>query len=292
MAYALHLSCIERAAARAQPGAASWSSRKAGVGAMRKLVKIYGERNTNTNYLAKLIALNLDATQIPGTVPNGIDRLAQVLPGNELIRDCYHKLAYAKTLGWKHTRVKPLSELRRYSLVTDGTALITITKNPYSWLLSLYEHPYHQYYSHKPDFEGFLTTPWKTVRRDNVPASSLTPVELWNVKNRSYVQSDDDCLLNLTSEGILKDPEQVIRTISRRYGIPLKTGRFTNYEKSTKEPGKSNGWYRSYYLSEQWREQLSSRAIAIINDSIDTDLMAYFDYPVLPTRRVRAAKSG
>lgn len=259
---------------------------------MGKLVKIYGERNTNTNYLARLIELNLDAFLIPGTVPNGINRLLQVLPGDELIRDCYFRVAYPKTLGWKHTRVKPVAQLRRYSLVTDGTAFITITKNPYSWLLSLHKHPYHQSYSHKPDFERFLTTPWKTLGRDNVPASSLTPVELWNVKNRSYVQSDDDCVLNLTSEGIIADPEHVIRMISRRFDVPLKTERFINHEHSTKERGKNNSWYRRYYLSEQWQEQLSSRAIAIINESIDTDLMAYFDYAVLPARRVRAAKSG
>lgn len=32
------------------------------------LIKMYGERNTGTNYLAKLIDLNLHASQLPGVM--------------------------------------------------------------------------------------------------------------------------------------------------------------------------------------------------------------------------------
>ena len=36
---------------------------------MVKKIKVYGERNTNTNFLEQLIRLNLDVTQMPGVVP-------------------------------------------------------------------------------------------------------------------------------------------------------------------------------------------------------------------------------
>ncbi len=256
---------------------------------MRKRVKIYGERNTSTNYLSKLIALNLDATEIPGTAPPRINTLQTVLPGNEFIRDFYFKLAYSKTLGWKHTRVKPLSVLRRYRLATDRTAFVTITKNPYSWLLSLHQHPYHQYYVETPEFEVFLTTPWKTIRRDNVPARALTPIELWNVKNRSYVQSGYPQLLNLTSEEILGNAQHVIQTISDRFAIPMKTSGFVNYERSTKEAGKTHAYYRDYYLCERWKDKLSDEAIGLINESVDADLMARFGYRMLPSHAASTA---
>jgi hypothetical protein len=250
---------------------------------MKKLIKLYGERNTSTNYLSKLIELNLDAIEIPGTVPPRIGDLPDTVPGNELVRDIYFRLAYAKTLGWKHTRVKPFSALRHYRLVRDRTVFVTITKNPYSWLLSLHQRPYHQRYSDRPAFEEFLRRRWKTVWRDNLAAASLLPVELWNVKNRSYVQSGHPDILNLTSEAILNDPEQVIRTMSDRYTIPMKQSAFVNYERSTKEAGKNNAYYRDYYLCERWRDKLSDEAVAIINESLDDDLMTRFGYCRLPT---------
>ena len=125
---------------------------------VKKLIKLYGERNTNTNYISKLIQLNLDAEEVPGIVPSHVMGF-RIRPGMELIRDIYFSLTYKKNLGWKHTRVKPASELRKYAILKSDISFLTITKNPYSWLLSLYRNPYHQYHKKKPDFETFLHTP-------------------------------------------------------------------------------------------------------------------------------------
>jgi len=76
-----------------------------------KLIKIYGERNTNTNYMSKLIELNLNAIEIPGVVPPIIMKMQKVFPGKELVRDIYFYLTYGKTLGWKHTSIKPPNKL-------------------------------------------------------------------------------------------------------------------------------------------------------------------------------------
>jgi hypothetical protein len=158
---------------------------------MLHLIKIYGERNTNTNYMSKLIELNLNAIEVPGVVPPIIMKMQKVLPGNELVRDIYFYLTYRKNLGWKHTCVKPPEELNQYKSVISNLIFLTITKNPYSWLLSLYRRPYHQYYSDNPSFETFLQRQWKTIGRDNVKNAPITPVELWNIKNKSYLQLHD-----------------------------------------------------------------------------------------------------
>ena len=50
---------------------------------MSRRIKIYGERNTNTNYLEQLIRLNLDAEQIPGVVPTYLKTIQKILPGKE-----------------------------------------------------------------------------------------------------------------------------------------------------------------------------------------------------------------
>ncbi len=252
-------------------------------GPMNTLIKIYGERNTNTNYLSQLIKLNLDAYEIPGVVPPTIMSLQEILPGKELVRDIYFKLTYGRNLGWKHSRVKPIYILKRYSIVRNNNiAFITITKNPYSWALSLYRNPYHQYYSKKLNFETFLRTPWKTVDRDNTKRWLSNPIELWNIKNSSYLQLSELNALNITTESIFVNPETAIEKIYKTFSIRKISDVFVNYEKSTKEKIKDFNYYKNYYLNEKWRDELSMDAISIINEAVDKTLMSNFGYKVLP----------
>jgi len=248
---------------------------------MTHLIKMYGERNTNTNYMSKLIQLNLDAQELPGVAPPSVIKLQKILPGHEMVRDIYFWLTYKHNLGWKHTRVKPVSELVKYEILQKNVHFLTITKNPYSWLLSLYRRPYHQYYKVKPDFETFLLTPFETVGRDNCKKILSSPVELWNIKNSSYLQLSELNGLNITTESIFENAEAVINKISVRFSIPIISSRFINYEESTKDKTKNNSYYKDYYLNERWRDSLSTTAIDIINAAVDKDLIKHFGYEVL-----------
>lgn len=248
----------------------------------KPLIKIYGERNTGTNYLSQLIRLNLDVDELPGVVPLYVLLLQFLLPGRERVRDIYFNLTYHKNLGWKHTLVKPAIVLSSYSLYSDNLSFVTITKNPYAWLLSLYKRPYHQYYQHKPDFETFLTSPWQTIDRDNVPLMLPSPVELWNLKNASYLQlSDIFPVLNMRYEDLVANPGQTIELMAQTFAYHWKTARFTDYHKSTKEKSKDSNFYRDYYLQERWKAKLSPQAIALINERLDDDLVRHFGYEKL-----------
>jgi len=248
---------------------------------MNKLIKIYGERNTNTNYMSQLIKLNLDIQELPGSVPPSVMKLQDILPGEELVRDIYFYLTYRHNLGWKHACAKPMSVLKKYTITRNNLCYLSITKNPYSWLLSLYRRPYHQYYSKKPGFEEFLKTPWLTVGRDNLKRTLKSPIELWNIKNSSYLQLAGPNTLNITTESIFEDPEAVIDTISSRFSVNTLSNGFVNYENSTKNESKDTSYYRDYYLNEKWRNKLSAEAISIINVSVDKPLMDAFGYQVL-----------
>ncbi len=249
---------------------------------MKKLIKIYGERNTNTNYMSKLIKLNLNIKEVPGVVPPIVTKIQKIMPGNELVRDIYFYFTYGKNLGWKHTCVKPQEKLNKYKLTSSSLVFLTITKNPYSWLLSLYRRPYHQYYKDNLSFEEFLQCQWKTIGRDNIHNTVLSsPIELWNIKNKSYLQLDSNQVIHVTTEDIFKDPEAIIENISRKYSIERKAVEFINYERSTKDQSKDSSYYRDYYLSEKWREKLSKEAVSNINKLIDKELMTYFGYRVL-----------
>lgn len=254
---------------------------------MSKLIKIYGERNTNTGYMSELIKLNLTVRELPGIVPHHIKSLQKRLPqkirsaGDEMIKDIYFDLTYSKNLGWKHTCVKPAKILKSYSLVNDDLAFLTITKNPYSWLLSLYRRPYHHYSSKEQSFEEFLRYPWKTIGRDNTNKILKNPIELWNIKNRSYLQLKELKALNIKTESIFENPNKIFDKICHQFSIKKISNNFFNYERSTKDKRKNSSYYRDYYLNEKWRDKITSDEIAIINMTLDKSLMSYFGYNVL-----------
>lgn len=248
---------------------------------MKKLVKIYGERNTGTNYIHRLIRLNLDADLLNGVAPRLIQVLQRILPGKQLVRDKYFEMTYGRNLGWKHTRVKPESELRRYDILQNGICFVTVTKNPYSWLLSMHRRPYHRYYGEKPDFHTFLRSPWKTVGRDNYESVLRDPVELWNIKNKSYLRLKSLETANITSESVLADPKALIDRLSDSFSIPKSDNYFSNLDESTKEKSKNFDYYRDYYLNERWKDELSDESISIINSRLDRNLVDYFGYELL-----------
>jgi len=247
------------------------------------LLKMYGERNTGTNYLARLIGLNLEVEQIPGVVPDFIRNLQRILPGEELVRDIYFGITFSRNLGWKHSLVKAPEKLAEYRICAKGVSFVTLTKNPYSWLLSLYRNPYHQYWKSKPDFENFLGSPWRNVGRDNTPREFSSPVELWNRKNVSYMLLCSDFpTLNLRYEDLLENPQVTLEKIAERFSYQWKNGEFVNFNDSTKEKSKDFAFYRDYYLEENWKTELSPRSIEIINSLLDGQVMDYFGYSRLP----------
>ncbi len=202
-----------------------------------KYVKIYGERNTNTNYLGEIIRLNLDVDEIPGVVPRRMRQIQTRLPAKNRMRDLYFQLTFSQNLGWKHAKVKSADELLRYSLVKKrDVGFLTITKNPYAWLVSFYKRPYHQDYEPKharPDFNAFLELPCSQVGRENLEGGPYNPIQLWNIKNQAYLQLSELDVINLTAEEILDNPPGVIAKSARL--LVLNTAR-TRSSISTNRP--------------------------------------------------------
>ena len=249
---------------------------------MTKMIKVYGERNTNTNYLEKLIELNLAAKIAPALAPRVIRRAQRILPGNEWLVDLYTSYSFDFDLGWKHAYVPTAERIKKTRVFKNNDiGFVTIVKNPYSWLLSLHRRPYHQYYSEKPDFVTFLQTPWKTVARDLADPVIAGPVELWNIKNAAYARLNDLNVIHTKTELIFENPERIIEQIGKQFTIERKASEFEDFQWSTKGTSHTASYYSDYYLNEKWKEELSQDAIAIINKKIDRSLMDQFGYELL-----------
>jgi hypothetical protein len=239
-------------------------------------IKIYGERNTGTNYLEKLIKINFDVTVLPGNVPKRIKRLRQNKLGDEPNRDLYFFLTQRRNLGWKHKCVNPQSLKRRGS----GVLFITLTKNPYSWLLSLYNRPYHN--KRTLSFSDFLRSEWKTVGREDCRSRFPNPIELWNTKNGAYISLARELRTEcLRYEDLLRNPESILRLLSERYGVSRFGTEYENVVESTKGDGKDYTYFFDYYLNEKWLSEYEAPDIAHINGLLDPEVLSFFGYQLL-----------
>lgn len=256
---------------------------------MQKL-KIYGERHTSSNYLSRLVALNLQVEELPGTAPRYLRKVESLIGARHWLRDRYFARTFEDNLGWKHTLVPDAETLANSKVMRNGRVhIVTLTKNPYSWLLSMFRSPYHENAGKRKrsaggdmSFETFLQQPWITLRRENAPPVLDSPIQLWNLKNAALAALPDEMAMNLTTEQTIIKPQQVIADIAQRFALPMKQAEFVNFEDSTKNrPGQAWAYYHDYYLNEVWRKDFSAEAIAIVNQQVDEDLMRLFGYALI-----------
>jgi hypothetical protein len=250
--------------------------------AARPLIKVYGERNAGTQYLAGLLVRNLPITLLDGTVPQPIFRLQKLAPGRDLVRDVYFWLTAGFNLGWKHALVETLPRCAWRCRARRDIRVVTITKNPYSWALSMARKPYHRRGPAFDSLEALLQRPWRTVGRENAPLAFRNLIAMWNRKNAAYLRPVGGFpTINLRYEDLLADPEATLGRVAAALGLATR-GPFRNVRESANgDQAETYDSYRRYYLDERWKAKLTPRAIALINASLDRDLMAQFGYEVL-----------
>lgn len=240
-------------------------------------LKLFGERNTGTNYLAQLLERNLFVTQLRGVVPSYIERMQNQLHVQEALKDAYFLFSQRSNLGWKHAAA-PHGRLRQ-AIGRRSIFCIFAVKNPYSWLLSMYKRPYHRRGEKAGSFEEFLEKPWRTLRREGVDGALLNPVNLWNVKNRSYIESCERIPgLLIRYEELLADPHRVVSRVAEFSHARWRYDGFCNQDDSTKEVGKRFDDYRRYYLEEVWKIKLSPQAVSLINERLDEEVLRQLKY--------------
>jgi hypothetical protein len=227
-----------------------------------KYIKIYGERNTETNYLSELIDANIKKTDLSGGIKHPF-----FFKKNENIRDLYFKLFFRFNLGWKHSKINMNQIIK--STQFKNTPFITLTKNPFSFLLSFYTRTYHQ--SNKAiSFSDFIRSEWPLTNRDNLGVNLINnPMDLWNIINQSFLDllsKFENQVICLTYKTLIENPISIINLID----IKLEKSKQHEYVKimnSIKNDDKDFNSYRSYYLQEKWLSKSRRRIIFILIQS-------------------------
>jgi len=201
----------------------------------------------------------------------------------EFVRYLYFTSTFNKYFGWKHAQVD-IARIMRNPRSME-TLFLILTKNPYSFLLSLYKKPYH-YKLKKSDFESFLQSSWETVGFEHGPARYANPVELWNAKNKAYLDLHCSGLKveMIRYEDLVADPVAIFEHLYVKYNLRKTNNFFSNITKSMKgEREKDFAFYKKYYLQQEWKEKLTDLEITIINRFIDYDTLKKVGYQTIRT---------
>jgi len=202
---------------------------------------IKGERRTGTTYLADLITENFNGKYI--------DLQTRTSP------------------YWKHDAVP--GEKEYYN--REGVHVISISKNIFSWLLSLKRTPWHMGYTRKLKFRTFITSEVKNVatnwnlasmygvQKGKVFARYKNPVEMYNIKYRKIMRITD---LHVKYEDLLLAPQRVFDEMNKSL---ILSKRFTEFE----DVGSFSEERRNYYLNEEYMDCYDQSLIELINNELD-----------------------
>lgn len=242
-------------------------------------IKVYGERNSGTNYLQQLLSANFDIELVNYLPPRWMHPFLKF----EIQTDFLLHWDRSRSLGWKHGKPHTAAIANK---IPTGLKVISITKNPYAFLVSLHRRPYHFQGTAATEFSDFIRQPWKTILRDHCQGVTYdNPMQLWNVKNRAYWELHhhwNGSVACITYENLLAQPEQTLASLSQ--SISLDNKRVENFipiVTSTKETDKSYTDYLDYYGNQRWKETIPPEDIPYINSQLDPEVLSVFQYAFL-----------
>ena len=127
-------------------------------------IKIFGERNSSTNALRRLLEQNTQSRVLPSVAPELDPHFAERMksmaqrPQANLLQESYVDSIFRTAkpqFSWKHgaTHFASLDDFR-------DCLVIFALRHPASWLLALHRRPYHALQPVPSRFEDFLQAPW------------------------------------------------------------------------------------------------------------------------------------
>lgn len=191
---------------------------------MFQFVKVFGERNSGTNFLNLMLQGNgVDATILNKEVDFLPSEYA--LSFDEAIRDVFverwlddlDREEFRRNFGWKHARVSR-ERLGRHPEF-ERAFFILLIRNPFSFVASLHRRPYNLLPVPKGDRKGFIRSPIMANERDHLDSVYVpSPVDLWCQKAVAAIEfaltGDNACLVRY--EDVMADTVGFIRWLSRR----------------------------------------------------------------------------
>lgn len=254
-------------------------------------IKVFGERNTGTNFAEQLIGLNHPDLRVlaHGTNDGLNEQAARFGAGRapvvlERLIDARRAAEFPENYGWKHAA--PALDALRAAPGFARSCFLFLVRNPFQFLTSLARRPYNLILPEgvPGDMSAFLRTPVLLNQRDGlaVPNGSVAnPVLLWSLKtsaHRAVAAALDKQALLLRYEDLVADPTRPARwlaTLGHRVDRPLKVP-----AASTKGDALSFSDYQARTRDVDPADAFSAEDRAFIADQVDQQLCAALGYAV------------
>lgn len=253
-------------------------------------VKIYGERNSGTQYLHRVIDKNFTCKILEHgyTSPfRNIPVYLQHIPrddrlvASQRIQDIDNKRLIHSDFGWKHGN--PHLEAIKTAQHRNLTLFLAMTKNPYFWAKSFYERPYANLSTKaKGLFSDFLISPWVPSDRDNTSMIFYdNPIHMWNEKVGSarQLESHVSCFEFIRYEDMLMSFEPTLKRIGRT--LYRAGNKWENVTSSPKGDPLSFADYQQKYSPARIPEIMSRKDILFITEQLDAELMRWCGYELV-----------
>ena len=190
-------------------------------------IKIFGERNTGTNFAELLIGLNHPGLRVLTHGDNnglneqaakfGAGRAPVVL---ERLIDARRAAEFPENFGWKHAA--PAPDAIRAAPAFAQTCFLFLVRNPFQFLTSLARRPYNLILpdGRPGDMSGFLRGPILLNQRDGLAVRDgvvANPVQLWSLKtaaHRATAAALGKQALLLRYEDLVADPTRPARWLA------------------------------------------------------------------------------
>gem|GEM_PF-2808632 len=232
-------------------------------------VKIFGERNSGTNLLGRLLEQSPQLELLPGGAPYWLRRSIRDVPASakRAALDGWDRAVYPRTLGWKHAYITNKTVRRAQQ---GGVRCIAIVKHPVAWLTSLRRHPYHI----DVDHAGKLAHVPLRRERLQVPIGNIR--QLWALKSARYVELADLAGFQIVRfEDLVADQQHTISLIAEQLQVDVEPIR--PLARDVKGSTRSASEIADYYANATWRNESGPGDMEWWS-SLDAALLRQLDY--------------
>lgn len=248
-------------------------------------LKIFGERNTGTTVLKKIIQANSSTTCYGGTagqfdkyVSYKVKILKLLSPTiAEIYLDyCFRNKGLNES--WKHT-----ATLFDSPNFVQNVSYLFLVRDPRSWILSMYKTRYNLGLRKTDDikFNEFINKKFIPNKRDNLGLEPLRLLDLYNKKIASYVIFENQLKADKIDYNYLNFEKLVLSQreafLQIKHLLIYPKNNFSEYAPSTKTKNKDAKFYQSYYAEKKWIEELADNMISI-EDQVDWATFNKFGY--------------
>lgn len=254
-------------------------------------VKVFGERNTGTNFLNQLLKENTTLKVLEhGENKRHKERALEIYKKHKITEKLAQKIIlerlidnereneFSHNFGWKHSA--PSLQKIKAQKIYEKTLFICLIRNPWRFLTSLHHRPYNLIPVPGPNFSDFIRSPFLTNSRDGLSDNFIkSPVELWNKKVGSY-----QALQNKTNGNVITTYyEEIIINLSEfMYSLSqhceIKSGKIVVPHKSTKGDNKNFEEYRAEAISYDPLKFMSKDDALYIHQKLDTSVIKETPY--------------